>query len=259
MPFETIKAPNLSEAASAQIRKLIADDVLRPGDQLPGERDLSARMGISRTSLRAALQTLVTEGLLVSRHGSGLWVSREIGRALTDPLLALIETSDKAAYDYIHFRIMLESDCAALVAERATPEERAHIDRINTAMQDAFQTGAPQERLDLDTEFHMAIVEATGNVITTQIARSLHALLQTVIRDNHRAAYETHADQIALAAQHEAINRAIQSGDPDGARSAMRDHLLHFEALMRKKADTARRGDVIEKRRQWAENTTKAP
>ena len=76
MPFEPIVAPNLAAAAASQIRELIAKDVLRPGDQLPGERDLSTQMGISRTSLRAGLQTLMAEGLLVSKHGSGLYVAK---------------------------------------------------------------------------------------------------------------------------------------------------------------------------------------
>ncbi|MEM6497433.1 MAG: GntR family transcriptional regulator, partial [Pseudomonadota bacterium] len=79
MPFERIVATNLSEEAAEQIRKLIVTDVLRPGDQLPGERELADRMGISRTSIRSALKVLQSEGLLLTRQGAGLRVADDIG------------------------------------------------------------------------------------------------------------------------------------------------------------------------------------
>ncbi|MEM6491851.1 MAG: winged helix-turn-helix domain-containing protein, partial [Pseudomonadota bacterium] len=72
MPFTPVQTPNVADAAAAQLRELIAADVLRPGDALPAERTLAERMGISRASLRAALQTLSAEGLVVARQGAGL-------------------------------------------------------------------------------------------------------------------------------------------------------------------------------------------
>lgn len=252
MPFEPIAAPNLAAAAASQIRDLIAKDVLRPGDQLPGERDLSAQMGISRTSLRAGLQTLMAEGLLVSKHGSGLYVAKEIGRSVLDPLLSLIESSPQAVLDYLSFRKMLESESAAQVAARATPAEKQHIDDIHSALQKADKAGDIEEATRLDTEFHMAIVEATGNVVSIQIARSLHDLLQQIIRRNLAIAYTEGTGRDHLSEQHAAINLAIQKGDPDGARSAMIYHMDQNTALVERSNEARARREIIEKRQSWA-------
>jgi len=252
MPFQPITTPNVADAAADQLRRLIAADVLRPGDALPGERDLAARMGISRTSLRAALQALTAEGLLVSRHGAGLWVSSDIGRSIADPLLRLIETTPQGLSDYLKFRIMMESDCAACTAEQATPAERRQIDDIHDRMQTAFHAGDLDLSMALDTEFHMAIVEATGNVVTIQIARSLHDLLDKNVRDNHRAAYEITADLSALNAQHSRINLAIQEGDASDARTAMQEHLSYFDGLVQRHADATRRAMLVGQRKEWS-------
>ena len=252
MPFEPIAAPNLAAAAAGQIRDLIAKDVLRPGDQLPGERDLSSQMGISRTSLRAGLQTLMAEGLLVSKHGSGLYVAKEIGRSVLDPLLSLIESSPQAVLDYLSFRKLLEAESAAQVADQATPAERKHIDDIHSALQKADKVGDMEEATRLDTEFHMAIVEATGNVVSIQIARSLHDLLQQIIRQNLAIAYTEGTSRDYLSEQHAAINDAIQRGDPDGARAAMIYHMDHNTDLVERTNEARARRETIEKRQSWA-------
>ena len=253
MPFEPIIAPNLGAAAAGQIRDLIAKDVLRPGDQLPGERDLSAQMGISRTSLRAGLQTLMAEGLLVSKHGSGLYVAKEIGRSVLDPLLSLIASSPLAISDYLSFRKLLESDSAAQVAAQATASERQHIDTIHTALQAADRIGDMEEATRLDTEFHMAIVEATGNVVSIQIARSLHELLQQIIRQNLAIAYTEGNGRDHLSVQHAAINDAIQAGDAEVARKAMVFHMEYNTALVQRTTEARFRREIIEKRQSWSE------
>ncbi len=253
MPFEQIVSPNLADAAASQIRDLIASDVLRPGDQLPGERDLSAQMGISRTSLRAGLQTLMAEGLLVSRHGSGLFVAKALGRRMIDPLTTLIESTPSAIADYLTFRRMLESESAAIVAERATAAERAHIAQIHDAMQDAYEACDQELEMRLDTEFHMAIVDATGNVVSIQIARSLHDLMQQTVRRNHAMVYGEGDGREALSTQHHAINAAIQAGDPEASRAAMQAHLTFFADQISRHADAAHRREIVEKRQQWAD------
>lgn len=253
MPFEPIAAPNLAAAAAGQIRELIAKDVLRPGDQLPGERDLSAQMGISRTSLRAGLQTLMAEGLLVSKHGSGLYVAKEIGRSVLNPLLSLIESSPQAISDYLSFRKLLESESAAQVASHATPAERRHIDDIHTALLQADKIGDMEEATRLDTEFHMAIVEATGNVVSIQISRSLHDLLQQIIRQNLAIAYTEGTGRDYLTEQHAAINDAIQAGDADAARAAMIYHMDYNTALVERSNEARARREIIEKRQSWSE------
>lgn len=255
MPFEPVTAANLSDAAADQIRTLIATDVLRPGDQLPGERELADRMQVSRTSIRSALQSLVSEGMLISRHGSGFRVSDEIGQALVDPLVRLLENAPDAISDYLQFRAILEGDSAGAVAEKAGPEELTEIERLHLEMQSADRGGDRDRAAALDVEFHMAIVETTGNVVSIQIARSLHELLRRSIQRSHGLVYDDPAARTDLINQHARIVVAIKSRDGDGARAAMRDHLAYQEALIKRKTDEDLRRATAGKRKSWAMET----
>lgn len=252
MPFEPIAAPNLSNAAAAQIRDLIAKDILRPGDQLPGERDMAAEMGISRASLRTGLQTLIAEGLVMARQGAGLFVSPEIGRGLIDPLLPLIESAPGAVADYLDFRAMLEGESAAQVAAGATAQERARIAAAHDRLAVAHEDGDREAEARLDTEFHMSLVETAGNIVATQVARSLHTLLQNTVRGNHALVFADAAGRAALMTQHEAINAAIQAQEAEAARAAMRAHLAHFKTLISEQEAAAARRAVAAKRENWA-------
>lgn len=255
MPFKQIAAPNLAAAAAAQIRQLIVDDVLRPGDQLPGERDLSVRMGVSRTSLRAALQTLIAEGLLVSRHGAALRVAETVGAALSDPLTVLLQSTPEAVFDYLRFRAMLEGECAALAAEYATDPERQAILAILGKMEAAQSASNPAQEAALDTEFHMAIVEAAGNRVAIQVVRSLHELLRRGIAESRSLVYGDKAARDALLDQHRAVADAIADGNADAARKALHDHMRFVEQTTRTRADEAERNELSERRRVWAEET----
>lgn len=251
MPFEKVHATNIAEATAAQIRSLIANDVLRPGDQLPGERELAARLDISRTSLRAALQSLTAEGLLFSKHGSGLFVQSDLGRSLVDPLIYLFQTSEDANRDYINFRRILESESAAIVAEKGTLEEKAHINRIHEDLEAALKAEEPERMIALDEEFHMAIIEATGNIVSIQIARSLSELQKASIEKNHSAAFYAVDGRAEIATQHGAINSAIQVSDTSMARREMSAHLDYFSELIERQNHAIKRQKTVEKRIAW--------
>jgi len=255
VPFKQIAAPNLAAAAAAQIRQLIVEDVLRPGDQLPGERDLSARMGVSRTSLRSALQTLIAEGLLISRHGAALRVADTVGAALSDPLTVLLQSVPGAVFDYLRFRAILEGECAALAAEHATDPERRAIHAILGRMEAVQSAPDPAREAALDTEFHMAIVEAAGNRVAIQVVRSLHELLRRGIAESRALVYGDKTARDALLDQHRSIADAIAHGNAAAARRALHDHLRFVEETTRAKADEAERNELSERRRAWAEET----
>lgn len=257
MPFEKVEATNVAEATAAQIKSLIANDVLRPGDQLPGERDLATKLNISRTSLRAALQSLTAEGLLVSKHGSGLFVQRDLGRSMVDPLMHLFQTSEDAIRDYIDFRRILESESAAIVAEHGTPDEKQHINRIHLELEAALKSEEPEKMIALDEEFHMAIIETTGNIVSIQIARSLSELQKASIEKNHSAAFYAADGRTEIAAQHGAINDAIQTGDRKKARKEMSAHLSYFSKLIEQQNHAVKRQRTVEKRVAW-QKTSKA-
>lgn len=252
MSFIPVTAPNITAAIIAQIRELIASDVLQPGDQLPGERELAVRMDVSRTSIRSALQALVTEGLLVSRHGSGFKVSTAIGRSLSDPLLNLLESSDDAISDYLRFRKLIEGESVSEVAQDASNEEKKEIRRLHEMMCAAFEAGEFAKISDLDTDFHMALLEATGNFVTIQVARSLQDVLSHAIEQSHQFFLTDEKELKIILAQHEDIVRAIEEGSSNKAKRALHKHLEYQEILWKKKQDLDRRDNLSVKRKSWS-------
>jgi len=87
MHYETINPPKVSDAIVSQIEQLILEGVLKPGERLPPERELAQQLNVSRPSLREAMTTLKSRGLLQSRRGGGNYVMDVIAPALTNPLV----------------------------------------------------------------------------------------------------------------------------------------------------------------------------
>ena len=115
MPFQKIQTERVADTVVRQIEQLILRGILRPGERLPSERDLSDRLGVSRPSIREAIANLVERGLLATRAGSGIYVADVLGSAFSDPLIKLFSSHEEALFDYIAFRRDLEG----LAAERA--------------------------------------------------------------------------------------------------------------------------------------------
>ncbi|WP_372605104.1 GntR family transcriptional regulator, partial [Actibacterium sp.] len=94
MPFEKVHSEKLSHAVQKQIEQLILRGILRPGERLPSERELSDKLGVSRPSLREAVSELQDRGLLVSRAGAGIFVAEVLGSAFSPALIRLFADHD---------------------------------------------------------------------------------------------------------------------------------------------------------------------
>lgn len=251
MPFRPVRSESIAEATAAQIRELIAEDVLRPGDRLPSERELAELMRVSRTSLREAVKALISEKLLESRRGSGLFVSAQIGDDLVSPLRSLIEAKPSAIEDYIAFRRMLEGECAATAAKSATKIERARILGLLQQLEEAAADNDHRAEAALDTEFHMAIVEAARNVVAIQVARSLLDLLRQGIGYSRGLVFDDAEARAKLLDQHRVIAKAIEAGDAMKARRAMHGHLdFVVQTLQRKRTEMGARA-LARRRTAW--------
>ena len=112
MGFAPINQRRLSDDIVIQLEALILEGSLKTGERLPAERALAERFGVSRPSLREAIQKLVAKGLLVSRQGGGNYVAESLGSTFSDPLLQLLEHKEDAQRDLLEFRHTLEGSCA---------------------------------------------------------------------------------------------------------------------------------------------------
>ena len=232
MPFHKVTPEKLSNSVVRQIEQLILRGILRPGERLPSERDLADKLGVSRPSLRDAIADLSDRGLLVSRAGSGIFVAEVLGSAFSPALTQLFATHDEAVFDYLSFRRDMEGLAAERAATFGSETDLKLIDTICGKMELAHQKRDPSDEAQLDAEFHMAIIEASHNVIMLHMLRSMFELLRQGVFYNRQVMFKNRMTRDQLLDQHLAINAAIQARDPEAARKAVAAHLAYVEQAL---------------------------
>lgn len=239
MPFEPVAQEKLSSGVVRQIEELILRGLLRPGDRLPSERDLSDRMAVSRPSLREALSDLQDRGLLVSKAGAGVYVADELGATFPSSLVKLFASHDLAVFDYIDFRRDMESLAAERAARLGSDTDLRVVDQIFRKMETAHQKRNPSDEAALDADFHLAIVEASHNVILLHMMRSMFQLLKEGVFYNRSVMFKQRMTRDHLLDQHRDINNALQARDPLAARRAVEQHMnfVHQALADQKKSD----------------------
>ncbi|KPQ14931.1 MAG: GntR family transcriptional regulator, transcriptional repressor for pyruvate dehydrogenase complex [Rhodobacteraceae bacterium HLUCCO18] len=239
MPFQRIEAEKLSHSVVRQIEQLILRGILRPGERLPSERELSERLGVSRPSLREAVSELQSRGLLATRAGAGIYVANVLGSAFSPALIRLFAAHPEAVFDYIAFRRDLESIAAARAATYGSDTDLKVIDAVFEKMETAHSKRNPADEAELDAEFHLAIIEASHNVILLHMMRSTFDLLREGVFFNRQIMFKNRTTRDLLLEHHRAINDALQARDPDAAREAVVTHLSFIEQALQsqKKAE----------------------
>ncbi|MFN3663282.1 FadR/GntR family transcriptional regulator [Yoonia sp.] len=239
MPFEPVLQEKLSHGVVRQIEGLILRGILRPGERLPSERELSERMDVSRPSLREALADLQDRGLLAARAGAGIFVADVLGSAFSPALVTLFASHDDAVFDYISFRRDMEGLAAERAARLGTDTDLKVIDTIFQKMEAAHQKRNPAEEADLDASFHLSIIEASHNIIMLHMMRSMYDLLREGVFYNRNMMFRQRTTRDALLDQHRQINIGLQARDPAAARAAVEAHLNYVESCLtnQQKAD----------------------
>lgn len=232
MPFEIVQPEKLSQGVVRQIELLILRGILRPGERLPSERELSDRLGVSRPSLREALAELQAGGLLTTRAGAGVFVADVLGSAFSQSLVRLFSTHDEAVFDYIAFRRDMEGLAAERAARLGTETDLRVIDAIFTKMEAAHTKRNSADEAALDADFHLSIIEASHNVIMLHMMRSMYQLLREGVFYNRQIMFKQRMTREALLDQHRAINAALQARDADAARGAVAAHLNFVEQAL---------------------------
>ncbi len=225
MPYQEIAPEKLSHAVVRQIERLILQGILRPGERLPAERELSERLGVSRPSLREAVSELQAAGLLTARPGAGIYVAEVLGSAFAPALIRLFGSHDEAVFDYLDFRSDMEGLAAERAARLGSDTDLAVIAAIFAKMEAAHQKRNPEDEAALDAQFHMAIIEASHNVIMLHMMRSMYDLLREGVFYNRQIMFRQKNTRDLLLDQHRGINAALQQRDPEAARAAVAAHM----------------------------------
>ena len=219
LSLEPIEKNTVTELVARRLVAQLSSGALKPGDKLPGERELARQLNVGRTTVREALKLLTLSGLLDARRGDGTYVRREFGDFLSQqikwPVLLSVDDLDMI----VEVREGLEVKAVRMAAQRATPED---IERIGVFKQLLEIEGRDVEReTDLDLEFHHAIASASQNSLLCRLMISLHDILREYIALSNQT-----TDRLeTTVAEHQAIYDAIVARDSDAAEEAMIKHL----------------------------------
>jgi GntR family transcriptional regulator, transcriptional repressor for pyruvate dehydrogenase complex len=227
MIFKPIKSKKVSAQIAEQIRASILAGEFTPGDKLPPERELAEMFGVSRPSVREALNILSSAGFVESYQGGGTVIKSLVETVNGNPLTELIKMERERALDVIEVRKGLESWTAYYAAKRALPEDIRKMESVISGMARNLEEGKSSE--DLDANFHVLIAKATHNVVWLHLMQSIFDAMKEFQQTVWRAVYLTMEDYQILYSHHNRIFEAIRDNNPEGAREAMLDHLTFAE------------------------------
>jgi GntR family transcriptional repressor for pyruvate dehydrogenase complex len=218
----------VTDEAILRIKEMIIAGDLAPGDRLPPEKELSERLGLSRSSLREAVKALELIRVLDVRRGDGTYVTSLEPRLLLEAMSFVVDLhDDQSVLEIFAVRRILEPAASALAARHAGDTDLAHLRRLVAGVED----GSDVEKLvEHDLEFHRGIAEATGNSYLASLIDSLSS--HTVRARIWRGITQENAVDRTLR-EHDAILDAIESGDGDLASALTTVHVSGVEQWLR--------------------------
>jgi len=224
--FKSIKHIKVSDEIISQIKSKISEGMLKPGDRLPPERELVKEFGVSRPSLREALNSLVAMGFLEVK-GKRTFIKSVASESMQDPLSLLIKTDTQKIFDLIEVRKAIEAWSAFLAAQRATGEDIKQLENILEEMGKAYEQGRSWEKQDAD--FHLGIAQATHNTIQTHMMSTIYDLLKESIAK----VFKDRVKVKKLLDHHYQIFSAIKNHSPEKAREKILEHLNYVETELK--------------------------
>jgi GntR family transcriptional repressor for pyruvate dehydrogenase complex len=212
----------ISDQVTDRILARIASGEWGPGHRLPGERQLAEEMGVSRVSIRAALQSLKTQGLLDAVQGGGTRVIAS--SAAMDPgMLELVRVNRDNLHDLAEIRAILEAWAVGRAALNRSDEDLAELTRIIAATEADIAGG--EHKSENDVCFHLAIAKASGSGIYLHIMAVIRGILHQMVDYHRYELFPSREDDQVILGQHRSIFEAVKAKDPVAAEAAMRAHL----------------------------------
>ena len=228
--YRPIREHKVTEQIVAQIKSLIGDGTLQPGEKLPSERMLCGLLGVGRSSLREAVNILEALGFLDIKNRRGIFVRSVSSPLLYDPLIQILEEGKAGLGDLYGIRKDIELGSAYLAAKLRTKRDLARLKEFLGRMETESEDGSKWSMRD-DMDYHLGVAQASGNPLRLHILKHIFNLAGEFFRIS--AEKITAIWFAAVVDQHWKIFQAIESGDPEGARARMEDHLSWGEEKWR--------------------------
>ncbi|MBO8168619.1 MAG: FadR family transcriptional regulator [Thermoanaerobacteraceae bacterium] len=232
MQFKPIKQRRIYQEIVSQIKDLIVEGSLSPGDKLLSERELAETLKVSRTSVREALSALEIAGLVEVRPGEGTFIRRANLDTIIEPLALMFLLERDRVQEVLEVRKALEVEAIGLATERAEDEDFEKIKDALDEMEEALKTGKNGAKADL--HFHYTIAEASKN---TMLIRLMNTIYDTMTQAMHvyQELWLSHPKETPerLFREHQKMVDAMMARDWAKARKLMFDHLERVQELIK--------------------------
>jgi len=218
--YKVVRTSRLYEQIVQQIEDSVLNGTLKPGDQLPAERELAQRLGVSRTAVREAVKALSEKGLVEAFSGRGTFVTDGTTQAARQSFDLMVKIGQQEGSPHLaELRLILEPGIAALAAARIQEPELVAM-REAVAVMDRTQRD-PEAYIEADLDFHLALAEAAANPLILSLIDSIVGLL----REQRIRIFNVEGGPQRGQIHHKRILEAVERHDPEMARGAMRSHL----------------------------------
>jgi GntR family transcriptional repressor for pyruvate dehydrogenase complex len=218
--YKVIRTSRLYEQIVQQIEESVLNGSLKPGDQLPAERDLAQRLGVSRTAVREAVKALREKGLVEAYSGRGTFITDGTTHAARQSFDLMVKIGQQEGSGHLaELRLILEPGIAAIAAVRVEEEHLAAM-REAVAVMDLAQKD-PEAYIEADLDFHLALAEAAANPLILSLIDSIVGLL----REQRMKIFNVDGGPERGQIHHKRILEAMERRDPEMARVAMAAHL----------------------------------
>lgn len=218
--YKVVRTSRLYEQIVQQIETSVLNGSLKPGDQLPAERELAQRLGVSRTAVREAVKALREKGLVEAYSGRGTFITDGTSQAARQSFDLMVKIGQQEGAPHLaELRLILEPGIAALAAARVEEEDLAAM-REAVAVMDRSQND-PAAYIEADLDFHLALAEAAANPLILSLIDSIVGLL----REQRIKIFNVEGGPQRGQVHHKRILEAMERRDPEMARGAMRAHL----------------------------------
>lgn len=219
--YKLVRTARLYEQIVQQIEESIVRGDLKPGDQLPAERDLALRFGVSRTAVREAVKALREKGLVEAYSGKGTFITDGTTQAVRQSLDLMVKIGQGEGANHLaEVRAILEPEIAALAAQRIQEPELATMREAVSVMDSAGHD--PDAYIEADLDFHLALAEGAANPLILTLLDSIVGLL----REQRLRIFRVPGGPERGQVHHKRILEAVERHEAEKARHAMRAHLL---------------------------------
>ena len=234
--FRPVKTGKISERIARQIKDTILSGSMKSGDRLPPERELVEHFQASRISIREALKSLETSGLLAIKPGSGVFVAEINSKPMSESLSSILRIQKTSINELTEARIILEPNIARLAAERITARELATLEQNIEESLRVLKSHSPAPEQNI--RFHSLIAEATHNPVVTLTMNPIFDVLTEMnleIKGSLPERIELSRDALEY---HKKILKTFRERDSQKTYELMLEHILQNQGGLKKVTST---------------------